>query len=391
MPTPRLIGLLWVILLVAAGFLTGVPHLSVAGGGNLLRNPGFEAGTLGWRAYPSQATFAIVSEPSHGGQNAAALTKTSKSGPAFIYQDVPVLPGERYSAQAWAVWNDEQLVNVKLRVEWLDDQGNRLRLDDVAVNVRSPQYALLLLENLEAPPEAATARIQGYTYVRPADPEHPAFFDDFYFAALGVPTIAAEPSRPASTTPTVVLPTPPPTATPSPVPAGAVLINEVFYDPPAPGGDPDDEWVELYNGTEQAINLGGWVLADHIGEDVLPAVELPPGGFAVVAASHAFQMLYPSYDGLLITLGGTIGNGLANSGDSLWLRDNQDRVIDAMAYGDDSVAMFPQVPAAPEGYSLERIPYGRDTDTAADWFPRPTPSPGEGISIWRVYLPLVVR
>ncbi|MFQ5859718.1 MAG: lamin tail domain-containing protein [Anaerolineae bacterium] len=381
------------ILLMVAGLLPRVPAWSSALDQNLLTNPGFEAGPVGWNVQPSTATFTVVSVPTHQGEGAASLAKTESRGWAFIFQDVPVTAGERYSAQVWAIWNDEQLANVKLRVEWLDGSGDRLALDDVSAETRSPTYQLLPLENLEAPAEAVVARVQGYTYVREANPEQPALFDDFVFATVSALATTPEPSPTATTTPTVVLPVPTvtPTATPIRVPPGAVVINEVFYDPPDPGGDPDDEWVELYNTTEYAVNLDGWVLADHIGEDALPAVELLAGSFVVVAASDSFRSLYPAYEGLLITLDGPIGNGLANSGDSLWLRDDQGRIIDAVAYGDDTGAMFPSVPTCPEGYSLERVPAGRDTDTAGDWFPRSVPSPGRGINIQRLYLPIVVR
>ncbi len=385
--------LLAVPLLAVALVLTP-PHRLSAVSQNLLRNPGFEAGSAGWGVQPSTATFAIVHAPVHQGESAASLTKATARGRAYIYQDVPVTAGEHYAAEVWVVWNDANLTNVKLRIEWLNGRGEQVApRDEVEAGGRSPAFQLLRLDNLVAPQGAVVAQIQGYTYVREAGPSQPALFDDFSFALPGAPTSTSTPTRTATTTPTVVLPspTPSPTATPSPVPAGAVVINEVFYDPPAPGGDPDDEWVELYNRTERTINLDGWELADHIGEDVLPAMELPAGGFVVVAATESFRAMYPSYDGLLITLGGPIGNGLANGGDSLWLRDDHGRTIDAMAYGDDTVAMFPSVPAAPEGYSLERVPVGHDTDTASDWFPRAVPSPGQGVKIWLLYLPVAFR
>ncbi len=384
-------GLLLVVLILAAGWQSVTPAQSSAGS-NLLHNPGFEAGPTGWTADPSTATFDIVSSPVNSGLQAASLTKTESGSWAFLYQDVAVTPGTHYSAQVWAVWNDQRLSNVKLRVEWIDGDGERVRLDETAVDERGPAYRLLLLEGLEAPLEAVTARVQGYTYLNEAGPDQPALFDDFHFAVTeGDTPTTPEPTSTATTTPTVVLPTPTPTQTPVPVPAGAVVINEVFYDPPAPGGDPDGEWVELYNTTERAIDLDGWTLADHIGEDALPALELPPRAFVVVAATDSFASLYPTYEGLLVVLGAPIGNGLSNSGDSLWLRDGAGREIDAMSYGDDDGAMFPPVPAAPEGYSLERVPAGHDTDTAADWVSRAVPSPGQGIGIQRLYLSIVMR
>lgn len=390
-------GAIIVVILATEGLLFGAP---MARGWvservprsrlGLLVNPGFEAGAEGWQVYPSTATFEIVSAPTHGGARAASLTKVASRGRAFIYQDVSVTAGGRYIVQTWAVWNDERLSNVKLRIEWLSESGATVgERDEISLDERRPTYQLLQLEGLEAPQGAVIARIQGYTFVNQAGPAQPALFDDFLFAPAD--TSMATPAPTSTRTPTALSPSPTPslTLTPSPVPAGAVVINEVFYDPPTAGGDPDDEWVELYNTTAHAISLEHWRLADHISQDVLPAVDLPPHGFVVVAASASFRSLYPWYDGLLIVLDSPIGNGLNNNGDSLWLRDERGRAVDAVSYGEDTGAMFPAVPAVPEGYSLERVPAGHDTDTAGDWFPRSMPSPGYGIDIRRLYLPLV--
>ena len=39
-------------------------------------------------------------------------------------------------------------------------------------------------------------------------------------------------------------------------------------------------------------------------------------------------------------------------------------------------AFDPAVPTGPPGASIERLPPGADTDTAADWWIQPAPSPG---------------
>ena len=52
---------------------------------------------------------------------------------------------------------------------------------------------------------------------------------------------------------------------------GSVVINELLAN--SPGGDPD--WIELYNTTDQAIDLGGWFLSDS--EDDLLKYEIAPG------------------------------------------------------------------------------------------------------------------
>jgi hypothetical protein len=369
---------------------------------NLLANPGFELGIEGWDAWPSGATFDVVSTRVHGGDFAAALTKTEARGHTYIFQNVDVTPGGSYAAEVWAVLDDPGLTNVKLRIQWLDasgaPSGEILSADS---EQHGTDYQLLRLGEIIAPEDATSARIQGYTYVNTAGPAQPALFDDFSFVATSPQTTTPQPSPTTITTPTRQ-PSPtshPPsvtptatataTATPTALAAGAVVVNEVVYDPATPGGDPNDEWVELHNTTASPVDIGGWRLADNVSADTLPAFELPPRGFLVVATSDTFRTLFPAYGGLLIVLASPIGNGLANTGDvvSLWHADG--RLIDGMSYGDNSDIMFPPVPLAEPGYSLERVPAGNDTDTAADWYPRSRPTPGEGVRIWRRYMPVL--
>ncbi|MCX5645485.1 MAG: lamin tail domain-containing protein [Phycisphaerae bacterium] len=61
--------------------------------------------------------------------------------------------------------------------------------------------------------------------------------------------------------------------------AGAVVINELLANPAGGGHD----WVELYNTTAQAIDLGGWFLSDNA--DNLTKYEIAPG---TILAPHAY-------------------------------------------------------------------------------------------------------
>jgi hypothetical protein len=162
----------------------------------------------------------------------------------------------------------------------------------------------------------------------------------------------------------------------APAPGAALVINEVAYDPPAGAAEGGHEWVELVNTSRGAISLEGWQIADNRSSDDLPAVVLAPGELLVVAGGEGFRELYPAYDGKLAVLAGSIGNGLGNSGDQVRVLDAAGTVVDGMSYGDDSAVLDPSPPDVAEGHSLERIPAGADTDTAADWADQPTPSPG---------------
>lgn len=157
----------------------------------------------------------------------------------------------------------------------------------------------------------------------------------------------------------------------------AVVINELQYDPPPSGSESGYEWFELHNPGPSTVDLAGWRIADNLSADTLPDLVLPPGGFAVVAGGEGFAELFPGFGGVLVTLGGSIGNGLGNTGDQLQLLDAAGAVVDAMSYGDNAAFLDPPAPDVAAGHSLERVPAGADTDSAADWQDQPAPSPGE--------------
>jgi len=159
----------------------------------------------------------------------------------------------------------------------------------------------------------------------------------------------------------------------------AVKISEVLANAGAGVDDAAREWVELYNAGPKSVELGGWSLSDNVAADALPPAALPPGAYAVVAASPDFRRQYPAFQGtLLVPADGRIGNGLANEGDRLLLLDEEGRPVDALSYGVDREFFDPSAPAVPPGHSLERFPSDRDTDTAADFRDNAHPSPGTG-------------
>jgi hypothetical protein len=159
--------------------------------------------------------------------------------------------------------------------------------------------------------------------------------------------------------------------------AGDVLIHEVEADPPQSGTDSAYEWFELYNATSQTITLTNWTISDAVSSDVIPTVVITPQEFVVVAASISFSVNYPAFTGTIVYIpGGTIGNGLSNTGDRLTLADNAGVVIDELSYGTNTSVFT--LPAAAAGHSLERQPIGIDTNTAGDFVDRFPPTPGYG-------------
>ncbi|KAA3665334.1 MAG: hypothetical protein DWQ04_01215 [Chloroflexi bacterium] len=175
---------------------------------------------------------------------------------------------------------------------------------------------------------------------------------------------------------------------------GQLLITEVYYD--TPGDDGREEWVEIANVGTAVIDLSDMKIGD---EEVAGGGEgmkrFPEGaqiwpGQAVVVAQTAvgFRALFgfnPHFE--IVETDASIPNmrnfplmakgelALANDGDELVLVDGM-AIIDAISYGDSTTFNVPAIPSVFRGQSIERVPSNCDTDSAADWQPSQTPTPG---------------
>lgn len=163
--------------------------------------------------------------------------------------------------------------------------------------------------------------------------------------------------------------------------ADHLVINEVMFDPPnsnACGSENDAEWLEIYNPTSISVNLDTWSVGDDLFTDDLPNVIIPAGGFAVVSDCTLanFNTIW-SLPGsaVYIDLPNAIGNGLANGGEEIRLL-NGVTLVDSVSYGTNTDAFSPSVVSPVSDHSIERDPDGVDTDTAADFVDRTTPTPG---------------
>ncbi|MBI4709253.1 MAG: DNRLRE domain-containing protein [Candidatus Portnoybacteria bacterium] len=173
-----------------------------------------------------------------------------------------------------------------------------------------------------------------------------------------------------------------------------LVVNEVYYDvAPDKGDNTNNEWVEIYNPTNSAIDISGWQICDNTLCDVIPASPpIPAKGFAVIANNASTWNTYWSMPAgaVKIALGSEIGNGLSNSpGDRLILKDALSATIDALSYGNDISQLSPAVPLSLIGNSLARIVKGYDNDSSSDWVILAAPNPGtnpsgqDGLEIMR--------
>src|SRR6185436_13911243 len=117
--------------------------------------------------------------------------------------------------------------------------------------------------------------------------------------------------------------------------SSTIVISEVDGDTPLAGTDTANEWIELQNISASSITLTGWTITDNVSSDTIPTVTLGPGGHVIIAGTAAgFASEHPGFTGTVLAItDGAIGNGLANGGDVVTLKDNNGVTIDAMSWG----------------------------------------------------------
>ncbi len=148
--------------------------------------------------------------------------------------------------------------------------------------------------------------------------------------------------------------TQPALATPAAHVAGSVVINEIFYHAHPTYANPNAavlyaensaEWVELHNRSGAAVDLSGWKLDDAIGYTFPAGTSLVAGGFLVVNQAQ-------------------FSGSMANSGDSIKLRDAGGVQVDKVRYRNGG-RWSPY--ADGDGASLELIDPDADNTQPESW------------------------
>ena len=152
-----------------------------------------------------------------------------------------------------------------------------------------------------------------------------------------------------------------------------LVITEVLANPA--GSENTQEFVEIYNAGTETASLGGLVLADKAGSDVLPEAGLPVGAFAIVVAESydpADGKDPPPREGAVVVQvpGRLAGDGLSNSGEVVRLLSAGGLVVSQYGGWVDVSA------TAWSGKSVKRTtPEACDTPDAWGKSPSP-PTPG---------------
>jgi hypothetical protein len=124
--------------------------------------------------------------------------------------------------------------------------------------------------------------------------------------------------------------------------AQAIVFNEINYNS-SKEFDPED-WLELYNGITDPVNISGWVIKDEddtSGFAFPPNTIIMPADYLVVCRDEEkFHSLFPDVTNHI----GDLGFGLNNGGELIRLYNAQNVLVDSLAYSDS-----PPWPVEPDG------------------------------------------
>ncbi|WP_099070308.1 lamin tail domain-containing protein [Nostoc linckia] len=172
---------------------------------------------------------------------------------------------------------------------------------------------------------------------------------------------------------------------------GKVIINEVLYNETGTNSNTNDEFIELYNPSSSAVDLSGFKLADgHLTANdndttngftyTFPnGTTLQPGQYVVIWIGNNNANHQATGAAFQAWLGQT--PKLNNLGDDIWLYDNQNQIIDYIAYGSANEINTPPASAlnlwdntyqssligVNTGQSISLTRNGLDTNISACW------------------------
>jgi len=144
--------------------------------------------------------------------------------------------------------------------------------------------------------------------------------------------------------------------------AGKIKINEILYNPL--GADEGNEWVELFNGGELAVDLAGWTFSGSDGsvKATLPSIIFPPDHFLIVhfgpEEPGMYELTVPSpedpsaFPDEAYYFVGTLDEVFDNDGDSVALymgEPSAENIVDYVAWNSKSL----EENSVAEGYASD--------------------------------------
>jgi hypothetical protein len=140
-----------------------------------------------------------------------------------------------------------------------------------------------------------------------------------------------------------------------------IVIDELMADPTPQVALPNNEWIELRNTSSTTFNLLGWRIGDATGQSgTMPSYNLLPDSFVIVCTASAVAAM--SAYGPTISV--TSFPSLDNTGDVIYLRSPQNRIIHSVSYTD---AWYQNELKKDGGWTLEMIDTKNPCSGFANW------------------------
>lgn len=135
-----------------------------------------------------------------------------------------------------------------------------------------------------------------------------------------------------------------------------IVINELHYNPL----DDDAEFLELYNASEQAVDLSGWTV-EGVGLTIDFGTVILPGDYIVFTDN---DVRFKQQNAGNVFVGGQYDGGLSGGGEEITLLDTNGVVIDSVEYDDGDP--WPETPDG-DGFTLALISPELDNTLATSW------------------------
>ncbi len=159
-----------------------------------------------------------------------------------------------------------------------------------------------------------------------------------------------------------------------------LVINEFLPDPVTFDhnnngnyNDLDEEFIEIFNKAIYGVDLSGYKIKDFVGPHTLniPSFSMPANGYLLLYASGEALLITGDGDTLQITNWSGNWVDLNNNGDTIFIYDDFNRLVDKKGY--QEISVIPD-------FSIARLPNGSNT-----WVNNAFPTPGRNNGIEYVW------
>ena len=137
-----------------------------------------------------------------------------------------------------------------------------------------------------------------------------------------------------------------------------VIITEIMADPDPPNGLPVKEYVEIFNRSNDTVNLNGWVFYDGSSRILQNNIMNPHDYIIICALSDS--ALFSVYGKVAVVSALSI----TNTGEKLSLRNPSGQPVDSVTFSD---TWYQGTYKKDGGWSLERIDNFFNCPVSANW------------------------